>query len=225
MLWSRPRVAAVTAAAAAVLGAGVYGVVQVTHDEPGTQPPPARVVQPGAPGQPGRTLSPDEVAKLSPPAFTAADTLFVQRMIPHHAQALEMTALVAARHQSPDLPRLAERITISQRDEIALMQRWLTERSLAVPTPHANHAGHDTLMPGMLNDEQLRDLANARGAAFDRLFLELMIRHHQGALTMVAELYATGGGGEPATDRFARDVNADQNIEIRSMQDLLGRLP
>lgn len=222
MLWSR-RLVIVAIAAATAVGAGTYALVRLAADEPeaGTD---VRVVQPGAPGQPGRTLSREELSRLSPPAFTAADTLFMQRMTTHHAQALEMTALVAARHKSPDLPVLAERITISQRDEIAQMQRWLTDRGLPVPTPHASHPGHDTLMPGMLSDDELGRLATARGGEFDRLFLELMIRHHQGALSMVRELYATGGGLEPEVDRFAREVDADQRIEIRRMQELSARL-
>jgi uncharacterized protein (DUF305 family) len=183
-----------------------------------------RIVQPGAPGQPARTLSKDEVSALSPPAHTAADTLFIRRMIPHHAQALEITALVGGRGESRDLPLLAQRIEISQRDETAQMERWLKERGEQIPSPHGSHAGHDELMPGMLNDEQLSRLRQARGATFDRLFLELMIRHHEGALAMVRELYATGGGLEPASDRFAREVNADQSIEIGRMQQLLAKL-
>ncbi len=190
-----------------------------------TEPTGPRVIQPGAPGQPGRTLAADELATFSPPAHTAADTLFMQRMIPHHAQALEMTALVRSRSRSPDLPLLASRIEVSQRDEITQMERWLKDRGEEVPGPHLSHAGHDKLMPGMLNDEQLNQLEQAHGAEFDRLFLELMIHHHEGALTMVRELYATGGGLEPASDRFAREVNADQDIEIRRMQELLATLP
>jgi uncharacterized protein (DUF305 family) len=213
-------------AAAAGVGAVVLAVligIQLAKGDPDPAAGP-RIVQPGAPGQAGRTLSPEELAKLSPPAHNGADTAFMQRMIPHHAQALEMTALVEGRSQSADVPLLAERIEISQRDEIAQMQRWLTDRGLAVPTPHANHPGHDTLMPGMLNDHQLAQLEQARGAEFDRLFLQLMIRHHEGALVMVQELYASGGGLEPASDRFAREVNADQNIEINRMRDILAKL-
>jgi predicted outer membrane protein len=110
---------------------------------------------------------------------------------------------------------------LSEGDEIALMERWLTERGEDVPTDHTDHE----MMPGMLTDEQFRELDLARDAAFDRLFLERMITHHQGALQMVDDLYRTGGGIEPAADRFARDAAADQNIEIRRMQELLGSLP
>lgn len=211
-------VAAVTAVAALV------AVLQLTGDRP-DEPAATRVVQPGAPGQAGRALSPAEQAQLaSPPAHTAADTRFMQRMIAHHAQALEMTALVPDRAESREVSLLAQRIETSQRDEIGQMQRWLTERGEQVPGPHAHHAGHDAVMPGMLTPDQLSRLGRARGAEFDRLFLDLMIRHHNGALTMVEQLYAAGGGLEPASDRFAREVNADQAIEIKSMRELLAKL-
>ncbi|WP_233257708.1 DUF305 domain-containing protein [Micromonospora sp. S4605] len=105
-----------------------------------------------------------------------------------------MTALVPDRADSQEVSLLAQRIETSQRDEIAQMQRWLTERGEQVPGPHAQHAGHDAVMPGMLTPEQLGRLGRARGAEFDRLFLDLMIRHHNGALTMVEQLYAAGGG-------------------------------
>jgi uncharacterized protein (DUF305 family) len=223
MFSSRRRILISAAVALVALGLGTFVVLQLTGGDP-EQPPGPRVVQPGAPGQSGRPLSGDDLSSLSPPGHTGADTLFMQRMIPHHWQALEMTALVAGRGASREVSLLAKRIEISQRDEIALMQRWLEERGEEVTGPHANHAGHDQLMPGMLNDEQLGQLEQARGAAFDRLFLQLMIRHHQGALTMAQQLYAMGGGLEPASDRFAREVNADQSIEIRSMQGLLARL-
>ncbi|HLT11910.1 MAG TPA: DUF305 domain-containing protein [Micromonosporaceae bacterium] len=199
----------------------VLGVVLA--DDPGELPD-VRVVQPGAPGEAGRTLSPDELASITPPPYNVADVAFFERMIPHHAQALEMTALVPSRTSNQDIVLLARRIEISQRDEIGLMQAWLTNRGLAVPAPHASHPAHDELMPGMLNDEQLAQLSRARGAEFDRLFLELMIYHHEGALAMANELYANGGGLEPESDRFARDVIADQSIEISRMKDLLAAM-
>lgn len=183
-----------------------------------------RVVQPGAPGEPGRTLSPEELASITAPPYNVADVAFFERMIPHHAQALEMAAMVPSRTSNEDIVLLARRIEVSQRDEIGLMQAWLTNRGLGVPAPHASHPGHDELMPGMLNDDQLAQLSRARGAEFDRLFLELMIYHHQGALTMANELYANGGGLEPESDRFARDVIADQSIEISRMQGLLAAM-
>lgn len=221
------------AATVAVLGVALFAVLRSTGDHPDDRaanqaaaPPTAnQVVQPGAPGQAGRTLSPVEQSQLPPPpAHNPADTQFMQRMIAHHRQALEMTALVADHAGSPEMSLIAGRIDTSQRDEIAQMERWLTERREALPGPHTHHAEHDAVMPGMLTPEQFGQLERARGAEFDRLFLELMIRHHEGALTMVAQLYAARGGLEPASDRFAREVNADQGIEIRSMRELLARL-
>jgi uncharacterized protein (DUF305 family) len=214
-----PRLVIGSIAAAVVAAVAVLVIVAVSRSGP--EVPPPRVVQPGAPGQPARTLGPDEVEALSAPPHTPADAAFMRRMIPHHAQALEMTALVAGRTDSTDIPRLAQRIELSQRDEIAQMQRWLMARGEALPTPHAGHGGHGGLMPGMLDVTELARLSAARGPAFDKLFLELMIRHHQGAITMVDELYRAGGGVEPTADRFAREVNADQSIEIRRMQDML----
>ncbi|WP_147456898.1 DUF305 domain-containing protein [Micromonospora pisi] len=235
MFSSRRRVLAAVAATAAVLGVGSFAVLRATGDRADERaanqvvqsaPPTAnQVVQPGAPGQAGRTLSPAEQSQLPPPpAHTPADAQFMQRMISHHRQALEMTALVADRAAGPEVSLLARRIETSQRDEITQMERWLTERGEEVSGPHAHHTGHDAAMPGILSPEQLSQLERARGAEFDRLFLDLMIRHHNGALTMVQQLYAAGGGLEPASDRFAREVNADQGIEIRSMQELLATL-
>ncbi|WP_406068747.1 DUF305 domain-containing protein [Micromonospora sp. NBC_01638] len=209
--------------ATVVVGSGVAVALWPDSDPP-YRPPSAHAVQPGAPGQPGKSLSGNEVSQLAPPGFTAADTLFIQGMIPHHAQALEMTALLKGRTTNPDLTLLAKRIDVSQRDEIALMQRWLEERSVPTMGPGAGHVSHDKLMPGMLSVEQFGQLKQARAAEFDRLFLTFMIGHHQGALAMVEELYATGGGLEPASDQFAREVNADQSIEIQRMQELLAKM-
>ena len=161
-------------------------------------------------------------------AYTAADVRFVQRMIAHHAQALAMTALVPSRTGRPDVRLLAERIEISQRSEIALMQDWLRRRGEPVPDPVAHDAPHDAhhggsadsaLMPGMLTPLEMERLAAAEGADFERLFLELMIRHHEGALTMVAEPFpAPGAGEEPEIFNLASDVDADQRAEIRRLR-------
>ncbi|MEU1885411.1 DUF305 domain-containing protein [Micromonospora rifamycinica] len=214
--------------ATVVLGSVVGAVVWAGRDDPAYQPPTSRVVQPGAPGQPARELSGTDLSQLSPPGFTAADSLFVQGMIPHHTQALEMTALLAGRTTSPDLTLLAKRIEVSQGDEIARMRQWLAERKVPTAGPHGgtahDGAAHGTLMPGMLTPAQFEQLRQARGAEFDRLFLTAMIRHHQGALSMVEQLYASGGGLEPASDQFAREVNADQGIEIQRMRQMLAGL-
>ncbi|HKA83774.1 MAG TPA: DUF305 domain-containing protein [Acidimicrobiales bacterium] len=210
------------AVVAAIVASGITAAVVAgggSSDEDDTDGP--RIVQPGAPGEEGRELSEDDAASIDPPAHTPADTRFMQGMIAHHQQAIEMAGLVEAHTQNEDLPLLAERISVSQTDEIARMEQWLTERGEEVP---AGHEGHE-LMPGMLTAEQFRQLDDASGVAFDRLFLQRMIAHHQGALQMVDELYGAGGGLEPAADRFAREAEADQSIEIRRMEELLGSLP
>jgi len=217
------RVVAVSLVAAALIAGAVGISVAANRGEPttSTAPSPGRVVQPGAPGQDSRTLSPDELARLSAPPHAPADTEFMRKMITHHLQALELTALVAGRSPSTDIPQLAKRIEVSQKDEIAQLQQWLVDRGEALPEPHANHVGHGGLMPGMLDATDLSALAATNGPAFDKLFLELMIRHHEGAITMVGQLYRDGGGVESAADRVAREVNADQSIEVRRMNEML----
>src|SRR5918992_659659 len=181
------------------------------------------IVQPGAPGQPSRTLSADELAEIEASEHTDADVAFMHGMIQHHAQALLMTSLVPTRTDSRDLPLLARRMEISQEGEIDLMRRWLADRDESAPELHRVH-GHahgpraGELMPGMATEAELKRLRAARGARFDRLFLELMIRHHEGALTMVRELGLNGGGFEPNVGAFARHVEADQAIEIDRME-------
>jgi uncharacterized protein (DUF305 family) len=149
----------------------------------------------------------------------------MQGMIGHHAQALEMTALVGTRTHRDEMRLLARRIELSQADEIALMRGWLQRRAEPVPSEHAHHVPGATLMPGMLSPEEMDRLAAATGAEFDRLFLELMIKHHDGALTMVSELFANPGAGqEPEIFGFASDVDADQRIEIDRMSAMLSEL-
>ncbi|GIF77192.1 DUF305 domain-containing protein [Asanoa siamensis] len=218
------RAIGVSALAAALIAAAVGISVAAGRDDsaPTTAAsPPGRVVQPGAPGQDSRTLSPDELSRLSAPPHSAADAEFMRRMVTHHLQALELTALVGGRSTSADVPQLAKRIEVSQNEEIAQLRQWLVDRGEPLPEPHANHVGHGDLMPGMLDATDLTALAAAKGAAFDKLFLELMIRHHEGAITMVQQLYRDGGGVESAADRVAREVNADQSIEVRRMRDML----
>jgi uncharacterized protein (DUF305 family) len=145
-------------------------------------------------------------------------------MIGHHAQALEMTALVPSRTTREDVRLLAKRIEVSQADEIEMMQRWLEVRGKAVPDLHAHHAPGALLMPGMLTEEEMGRLAAAKGGVFDRLFLESMIEHHEGALAMVKELFATAGAGqEPEIFAFASDVESDQQVEITRMVGMLDR--
>jgi uncharacterized protein (DUF305 family) len=162
------------------------------------------------------------------PRYTEADVRFMQHMIAHHRQAVEMTGLVAARSASDDVRRMAQRIEASQEDELRQMERWLQARGEALPAAHAHH-GHGAAgrpaMPGMLTDAQLAELAVARGEAFDSLFLELMIFHHEGALVMVEELFATPGAGQDTEIfQFASHVDSDQRIEIDRMRRLLSTL-
>jgi uncharacterized protein (DUF305 family) len=171
------------------------------------------IVQPGAPGQATRVISAEKATDLSRVQYSAADVRFMQGMIGHHAQALEMAALVPERTHRDDMRLLAKRIDLSQADEIRMMQHWLEARGQQVPGPHAHHAAGATLMPGMLSTEEMARLAAARGDAFDRLFLEL---------TMVKELYATAGAGqESEIYAFASDVDADQRMEIDRMRGMI----
>jgi uncharacterized protein (DUF305 family) len=185
----------------------------------------APVVQLGGPGETNRPLTEGEVEDLEgPPAHTAGDVAFAQNMIPHHEQALVMTAMVGDRTDSADLPRLAERMDVSQRAEITQLEEWLEARDEELPEAHEHHAGHDAVMPGMLSEQELATLRSARGAAFDRLFLQFMIRHHEGALIMVGDLLAGDGGQEPAIFQLAQHIDADQRVEIARMRAMLARL-
>jgi len=158
-----------------------------------------------------------------------ADIEFMSGMIPHHAQAVLIGNWAAARSERRDIRVLAERIVVSQRDEIAMMQTWLSDRGLPVPPADATHhrmkmngVEHDMLMPGMMTPEELAQLEKARGAEFDRLFLTFMIRHHEGALKMVDDLFASYGAAQEETVfRFASDVHADQTTEIEFMKRML----
>ena len=187
------------------------------------QAPP--IVQPGAPGQAGRVLTADEAAGLRQVGITPADVAFMQGMIGHHAQAIEMVGLLKSRTASDGMRKLGERIEVSQADEIRMMQQWLRDHGQPVPDEHAHHAHGATLMPGMLTAEEMAKLAAASGEEFDRLFLIYMIKHHQGALLMVKELRASAGAGQQSEiNRFAGDVDADQRMEIDRMAAMLGQM-
>lgn len=165
----------------------------------------------------GTARTPVESASSGPRGYDQADVRFMQGMIAHHTQALAMTKLVPDRAHSEAIRRLARRIEVSQMDEIAVLERWLERRGETVPRGHH----HGPLMPGMLTEEELSRLAGATGDPFDRLFLELMIRHHEGALVMVADLFAGGGGEEAESFQLASHVDADQRAEIARMRELL----
>jgi uncharacterized protein (DUF305 family) len=148
----------------------------------------------------------------------------MQGMIGHHAQAVEMVELLKTRTDSPAMRKLAERIAVSQTDEMQMMREWLEARDAEVPGAHAHHAA-GARMPGMLTSEEMAKLAAAKGRAFDKLFLEYMIRHHEGALIMVRDLYATPGAGqESEIYTFASDVVSDQRMEIARMAAMLKEL-
>jgi uncharacterized protein (DUF305 family) len=185
------------------------------------------VVQPGAPGAPSKTLPSSTRAFLPPQSL--ADVEFMQGMILHHAQAVEMTALIPSHTQNRDLRSLGSRISSSQSDEIKFMKRWLAARGESVPQeampsmpgmdmPHATMAQ----MPGMLSPNQMEALRKAKGAEFDRLFLLGMIQHHNGALTMVKDLFDSAGAGQDAElFNFATDADNSQRAEIRIMENML----
>ena len=200
------------------------------------QPP--TLVQPGAPGEPSRTITPAEARDTSKVGYTDADVSFMQGMIHHHAQAVDMVELLKARTQNPDMQKLGQRIEISQQDEIKMMRHWLQAHGQDAPDPLA-HNGHGMsgmsmpgdghaaapLMPGMLTADEMRQLAAAKGPEFDRLFLKGMIRHHGGALTMVKTLFATPGAAQDGDIfAFASDVDADQRMEIDRMSRMLEEL-
>ena len=195
----------------------------------------ARIVQPGAPGMTSKTLTP-ATATSAPRPPSAADVSFMQGMIMHHNQAVEMTALLKTRGQSAEVLAMGERISISQRDEMRFMKQWLTDRGLPLTAAHDGMAGMDhsmagmagmdmgamPAMPGMLTSAQMQALRAAKGPAFDHLFLTGMIQHHTGALTMVTQLFATPGAGQdPQLFDFANDVDNTQLAEIDFMKALL----
>ena len=184
-----------------------------------------RIVQPGAPGEAGREISAEEASDLAGILYTEADVKFMQGMIMHHAQALDMTALVEERSENQDLFTMAERIELSQQDEIQMMQDWLEANAQEVTPIHAHHAHDAELMPGMLTPEEMATLEAARSKEFDQAFLELMIKHHQGALIMVDELMDTPGAAqESVMFAFTADIEADQSAEIDRMSGMLATL-
>jgi uncharacterized protein (DUF305 family) len=215
-----------------LLAASVSGVLSfATARALQTDPAKPAVVQPGAPGTPSKTLPTSTRATLPP--RSPADVEFMQGMIVHHAQAVEMTAMISSHTQNKDLRSLGARISSSQSDEIKFMKRWLAARGEPVTTTMPEMPGmdmsnenmsHDTmaLMPGMLTPKQMEELRKAKGAEFDRLFLIGMIQHHNGALTMVKDLFDTAGAGQDAEIfNFATDADNSQRAEIKIMQNML----
>jgi uncharacterized protein (DUF305 family) len=176
----------------------------------------------------GRAIQSD----TTQPVYTKADIEFMDGMISHHAQALLMASWAESHGASPTMRTLTERITNAQKDEIVAMQKWLRDRHQPVPEPNPhgmtmNMGGmqHEMLMPGMLTEDQLKQLDAARSKEFDRLFLVFMIQHHQGAVTMVNDLFATNGAAQDITVyKMASDISADQTTEIERMQKMLAAM-
>lgn len=186
------------------------------------QPP---IIQPGAPGEPSREISAEDASNLTAIDYTDGDIRFMQGMISHHAQALEMTRLLESRTDNAMMRQLSERIDISQRDEIMMMQGWLRERDQTVPEVDTYHQAGFVRMPGMLTGEEMEELEAASGVVFDRLFLRLMIKHHRGAITMVDNLLDQAGAAQdPQLYAFTSDVSSDQDMEINRMDSMLAEL-
>ena len=190
------------------------------------------------------TLNPAAQARVDggKPPFVEADVKFMQGMIHHHAQAILIGKWAPSHDASGAVQRLAERIVVAQRDEIALMTTWLRQRGLEAPAPDTLGTGHQhmpgmqhtpgmtmpapVLMPGMLTPAQVAQLDSARGNRFDRLFLQHMIQHHRGAITMVQQLFSSSGAAnDGVVYRFASDVEADQGTEIERMTKMLAAVP
>ena len=196
----------------------------------GSSPP---IVQPGAPGEASQVIGAAAARDLSRVGATPADVKFMQGMIHHHAQAIDMTELLETRTASEDMKKLGMRIQVSQTDEIKMMQRWLKAHGQDAPDPHAMHMpgmimpgmDHGPMMAGMLTPEEMTRLAGLKGLEFDRVFLEGMIKHHAGAIAMVKELFASPGAAQDSNIyAFASDVVADQQMEIDRMSGMLAAI-
>ncbi|WP_339746529.1 DUF305 domain-containing protein [uncultured Maricaulis sp.] len=194
----------------------------------------APIMQPGAPGAPSREITAEQSLELGRSHYTPADARFMQHMIVHHSQAVEMGGLIEARTSNRRVRLLGQRIALSQTGEIAMMQTWLTRRGEAVEMP-GHGAGHmagegsmpstTPLMPGMLSPAQMVELTAAEGRQFDELFLTGMIEHHQGAIGMVEALLNEPGGGEdPEMSDFLTAIIADQSTEIQRMRAMLAEI-
>lgn len=203
------------------LTSGCLGLVLMSYATVGvTQAP---IIKPGAPGESASELTADEAIEIAVTSYSPDDMVFMQDMIPHHHQAILMAELVADRTNNPEIVDLAGRIDSSQQDEIEFMQTWLRERGEQVPDPTAHDAMNtDHKMAGMATPEQMAELTHADGTDFDRLFLTLMITHHDGAVTMVEELHDKPGSAyDPVLYEFTSDIDNDQTAEIERMNSLL----
>lgn len=190
------------------------------HTSPQEAPP---IVQPGAPGQAARMLSAEDAVKIAGTSYTNDDVFFMQNMIPHHGQAVDMAVLVEDRTNNEDIIDIAGRIRKSQADEIAFMQDWLEQRNERTDIDHSMHMDHSLM--GMANIAQMDELKASEGTEFDRLFLSLMLPHHDGAVRMVDDLLDQSGSAyDPVLYDFVNDIVSDQNAEITRMNGLLANL-
>ncbi len=181
------------------------------------------IVQPGAPGTANKTLSAEDATKIASTSYTVDDVLFMQNMIPHHGQAVDMSVLVADRTNNEEIIDISGRIEKSQADEIAFMRDWLIQRGKQTDIDHSMHMDHS--MMGMATTAQMKQLAASSGVEFDRLFLQLMIPHHEGAVRMVNDLLSQPGSAyDPVLYDFVNDIVNDQNAEITRMNGLLAKL-
>ena len=219
-----------------LVAASLFSLTSVTASCQQVNPEPGvSIVQPGAPGHSNNTPTP-ETADAPPRKPSDADVKFMQGMIMHHSQAVEMTELLRTRSQDKEVQALGKRISISQTDEMRFMREWLTERGLPISEPSSmdmsgmDMAGMDhdhmdmamPMMPGMLTPAQMKALAAATGPQFDHLFLTGMIQHHTGALIMVKDLFRVPGAGQdPRLFDFASDVDNTQQAEIDIMKHML----
>ncbi|OLF19672.1 hypothetical protein BU204_01480 [Actinophytocola xanthii] len=208
-----------------VVAAG--GLVACTQEEPNTPTNSAPVIVPGRPGEEASTIAPGEATPLEQDPPNEADVTFVQDMIVHHAQAVEMAELAPTRASAKDVKGLADRIADSQRPEMDMLNRWLEQHDKPTVNPeapdhgggHGGHADH-TSMPGFAGPEQMAALQAASGARFDTLFLQMMTTHHEGALTMIDEVRS--GGLDVRVQEIADDIAVTQIDEIHRMRGMLG---
>ena len=224
LLLRRAAALAVVTCAVAVLGAcsGDADPGPVV----GATSPTAPVLQPGKPGEPNASLTGDAALPRATAEPKAADVRFMQDMIVHHAQAIVMISLVRESLADPQVEALALRIADEQRPEIDAMARWLRERGESVPpqadNPEARGGSHHAAMPGMATQAQLRELAQARGAEADRLWLQRMIAHHEGALTMVVTQHRDGS--DDYVTQLGDEIHVTQSVQIGHMREMLDRL-
>lgn len=211
---SSPLLSRLTTSTAIGLFALTFGAAAHAQD--------VTILQPGAPGQPTKILSSEEAATIANNSYTRDDVRFMQDMIPHHSQAVELVALIEGRTNNKDIVDIGGRITASQDDEIQFMKDWLTDRGEDLPSEHAHHTHMSHADMGMATPEQMAELATLEGVAFDEMFLTLMMRHHEGAVDMVDDLLDQPGSAyDPVLYEFINDINNDQTAEIKRMNALL----